>query len=40
MLINFIKLDVADETTLGDEHSVEALGIRTVDLNVSVSNWK
>ena len=38
--INFIKLDVAEDITLGDEHSAETLGIGTVELSVSVSDRK
>ena len=38
--IHFTKLDVAEDITQGDRHSIEALGIGTVELNVSVSNKK
>ena len=38
--INFTKLDGAGDVTLGVGHSVEASGIGTVELNVSVSDGK
>ena len=38
--INMKKLDKVEDITLGDEHSVKAFGIGTVDLNVRVSDKK
>ena len=38
--INMKKLDKAEDITLGDGHSVKALGIGTVDLNVRMSDEK
>ena len=40
MFIYFPKFDAAKDITLGYEHSVEALGIVTVELNVSMSDRK
>ena len=34
--INLKRLEIAEEITLGDGYSVEALGIGTIELNVSV----
>ena len=34
--INLKRLETAEEITLGDRYSVEALGIGTLELNVSV----
>ena len=38
--INMKKLDKAEDITFGDEHSVKAFAIGTVDLNVRVSDEK
>ena len=38
--INFTKLDVAEDITLGDRHSAKALGKGTVELNMSVFDGK
>ena len=36
--INMKKIDKAEDITLGDRHSVKALGIGTIDLNMRVSD--
>ena len=38
--INFKKLDITEDITLGDGFSVEALGIETIELNISVLDRK